>query len=271
MKLGENIRTYRTKLNLTQEMLGEKVGVSAQAVSKWESDSSLPDTALLPQIAAALNVSVDALFGIVPGSQRTMLESLYAYHSQTPRDHRTQMQNAWEMAFHGFISSIWRYTPENIQEMPSQSVQIIWDEGFAQGWYYPESPAFVMTPRPAEGWDRVLADDEKIRAVFAAMADGEVWKALCWLMTHKPFYKFLFPVLLRDTGIPAESEGKVKEALMRLRFLHEQNIIIDGVTEKMYQYCPKPEITALWVQVYNFLYRNNSFNWQQTHLQEPFL
>lgn len=40
MKLGENIRLYRTKLNLTQEALGEKVGVSAQAVSKWESEFS---------------------------------------------------------------------------------------------------------------------------------------------------------------------------------------------------------------------------------------
>ena len=56
----------------------------------------------------------------------------------------------------------------------------------------------------------------------------------------------------------------MKAALLKLRFLYEQNIIIDGVPEKMYQYYPKPEITALWVQVYNFLYHNNSFNWQKT-------
>jgi len=271
MKLGENIRLYRTKLNLTQEMLGEKVGVSAQAVSKWESDSSLPDTALLPQIAAALNVSIDALFGMVPGNQQTMLESLYAYHHQAPRDHQSCMQNAWEMTFHGFMSSIWQYSREDIQALPEQSVQIIWDEGFGQGWYAPESPAFVMTPKPADGWGRVLADDEKIRAVFAAMADEEIWKALCWLMTHKPFYKFLFPVLLRDTGIPAESADKVKEALLRLRFVYVNNIMIDGVPEKMYQYCPKPQIPALWVLVYNFLYHNNGFDWQQQYMQEPIL
>ncbi|MBR4959909.1 MAG: helix-turn-helix transcriptional regulator [Clostridia bacterium] len=271
MKLGENIRLYRTKLNLTQEALGEAVGVSAQAVSKWESYSSLPDTALLPGIAAALNVSVDALFGIVPGSQQTMLESMYAYHHQTPTDHRTQVQNAWEMAFHGFMSAIWQYAPENIQAMPSRSVQIQWDEGFGQGWYYPESPAFVMTPRPADGWERVLADDAQIRTIFGALADEEVWKAVLWLMTHKPFYRFLFPVLLRDTGIPTESEEKVKAALLKLRLVYEQNIIIDSKPEIMYQYYPKMEITALWIQVYNFLYHNNGFDWQQQNLQEPIL
>ncbi|MBR5445192.1 MAG: helix-turn-helix transcriptional regulator [Clostridia bacterium] len=271
MKLGENIRLYRTKLNLTQEALGEAVGVSAQAVSKWESDASLPDTALLPRIAAALQVSTDALFGILPGSQQTMLESLYAYHHQAPKDQQVRMQNAWEMTFHGFMSSMWQYSRENIQELPSHCVQIQWDEGFGQGWYYAESPAFVFTPRPADGWERVLADDEKIRAVFSAMGDADVWKAMLWLLHHKPFYKFLFPVLCRDTGIPAEAEEKVKTALMTLHCITEQNIIIDGVPEKMYQYYPDSGIPALWIQVYNLLYHNNSFDWSQCHPQESIL
>ena len=271
MKLGENIRHYRTKLSLTQESLGEAVGVSPQAVSKWESDASLPDTALLPEIAAALHVSIDALFGIVPGSQRTMLESLYAYHSQTPWDHKTDVQNAWEMTFHGFMSAMWHYTPENIQELPNQSVQVQWDEGFGQGWYYPESPVFVMMPKPADGWEKALADDEKIRAVFTAMGDGDVWKALLWLITHKPFYQFLFPVLLRDTGIPAESEEKVIAALQTLEMIREKVIVIDGVREKTYQYYPEHGILALWVQAYNILYHNQSFNWSQSHLQEAIL
>ena len=271
MKLGENIRTYRTKLNLTQELLGEAVGVSAQAVSKWESDSSLPDTALLPQIAAALQVSVDALFGIVPGSQQTMLETLYAYQSQAPHTHEAQIRNAWEMTFHGFISAIWQYTPEYIHGLPSSSVQIQWDEGFGQGWYYPESPAFVMTPKPADGWDRVLTDDAAIRKIFAALADADVWKAVRWLMTHKTKYKFLFPVLMRDAGIPADAEEKVLTGLIDLQFIWESSIVIDGVPEKMYQYAPRPGITALWIQVYNFLYHNDSFNWMQTYINEAML
>ena len=58
-----NITRYRKALGLTQETLAEKVGVTFQAVSKWENAQTLPDTALLPSIARELNVSVDKLLG----------------------------------------------------------------------------------------------------------------------------------------------------------------------------------------------------------------
>ena len=41
MQIGEVIRTYRKKQNLTQRELGEKLGVSYKAVSKWETGGSL--------------------------------------------------------------------------------------------------------------------------------------------------------------------------------------------------------------------------------------
>ena len=61
--LAENITRYRKALELTQETLAEKVGVTFQAVSKWENAQTLPDTALLPSIARELHVSVDKLLG----------------------------------------------------------------------------------------------------------------------------------------------------------------------------------------------------------------
>ena len=59
--LGKRISEQRKKLSLTQEELAEKLGVSAQAVSKWENDVSCPDILLLPEIAKLLGVTVDAL------------------------------------------------------------------------------------------------------------------------------------------------------------------------------------------------------------------
>jgi tellurite methyltransferase len=61
--LAGNITRYRKTLGLTQETLAERVGVTFQAVSKWENAQSMPDTALLPSIARELNVSVDKLLG----------------------------------------------------------------------------------------------------------------------------------------------------------------------------------------------------------------
>ena len=62
MSFAENIRKYRFKAGLTQEALAEKIGISGQAVSKWETAETLPDTALLPDLANALDVSLDKLF-----------------------------------------------------------------------------------------------------------------------------------------------------------------------------------------------------------------
>ena len=64
MSIGKNIAKYRKAKGLTQEELGAKLGVTNQAVSKWESEVSMPDVMLLPKIANALNITLDDLYGI---------------------------------------------------------------------------------------------------------------------------------------------------------------------------------------------------------------
>ena len=62
MKLGKHIRENRLRINLTQEKLAEKLNVTAQAVSKWESGTGMPDIALLPELSAIFGVTIDELF-----------------------------------------------------------------------------------------------------------------------------------------------------------------------------------------------------------------
>lgn len=63
LNMGEIIRELRKSKALTQDALAQSVGVSVQAVSKWENAQSLPDVTLLPSIADFFEVSMDALFG----------------------------------------------------------------------------------------------------------------------------------------------------------------------------------------------------------------
>ena len=60
--IGEYIKKFRIKKGITQEELGRIVGVTTQAVSKWER-GGVPDAELLPNIADALGVTTDMLFG----------------------------------------------------------------------------------------------------------------------------------------------------------------------------------------------------------------
>ncbi len=58
-KVGEQIAVLRKAKALTQSELGERIGVSFQAVSKWERGETLPDVTLLPDLAKILETSVD--------------------------------------------------------------------------------------------------------------------------------------------------------------------------------------------------------------------
>lgn len=62
-RLCTQIRTLRKNKGLTQEQLAERLGVSYQAVSKWENELTCPDIALVPLIAEVFRVSIDELFG----------------------------------------------------------------------------------------------------------------------------------------------------------------------------------------------------------------
>lgn len=64
--LGQRIAYYRGLKNLKQNELADILGVSAQAVSKWENDISCPDISILPMLAQTLNVTIEELLTGAP-------------------------------------------------------------------------------------------------------------------------------------------------------------------------------------------------------------
>ncbi len=80
---GQRFSRLRKQRGLTQEELGEKVGLSGQAVSKWENDASMPDVSLLVDLSDILGVSLDELLGkaqpitrVVPEGERRNIDDL---------------------------------------------------------------------------------------------------------------------------------------------------------------------------------------------------
>lgn len=62
--MGKRILFHRKRLGLTQDQLAEQLGVTAQAVSKWENNQSCPDVSLLPQLAEIFGITTDELLGV---------------------------------------------------------------------------------------------------------------------------------------------------------------------------------------------------------------
>ncbi|HBF14623.1 MAG TPA: hypothetical protein DDW30_02860 [Clostridiales bacterium] len=81
MTLGERLKSIRNQAGLSQEQLAEKLKVSRQAVTKWETDAGIPDIENMKAISVLFHVSVDELLfgetGTVRGRIRTV-QAVYA-------------------------------------------------------------------------------------------------------------------------------------------------------------------------------------------------
>ena len=62
IRLGEKIKSLRKQKNISQEVFANYLGVSFQAVSKWENGYTMPDVTMIPAIASFFGVSTDELF-----------------------------------------------------------------------------------------------------------------------------------------------------------------------------------------------------------------
>ena len=73
MKFNENLKYLRKEAKLTQEQLAEKLNVSRQAVTKWESGQSLPDIQNLKEMADMFGVTMDALVGDIGTKKESVM------------------------------------------------------------------------------------------------------------------------------------------------------------------------------------------------------
>lgn len=80
--LQATLREYRRKKNVTQEQLADHLGISAQAVSKWERGEGLPDISLLPAIALYFGVTIDDLLNV---GQARIDETVKAWQTESHR------------------------------------------------------------------------------------------------------------------------------------------------------------------------------------------
>ena len=99
MSFSENIKKYRLDKGYTQEQLASLLGLSAQAISKWETSETYPDGALLVPLANALDVSLDALFGNNSASMKEISGEIKQLISSVPDENKfhTVRYLCWQM------------------------------------------------------------------------------------------------------------------------------------------------------------------------------
>ncbi len=100
--MGKRIMQLRKEKGYTQEQLAEMMGVSAQAVSKWENDVSCPDISILPQLAEKLGVTTDELLGVKPIEPKVVIVD-----SQNNKEGDGKFSVSWDGGKHVKKDGIW--------------------------------------------------------------------------------------------------------------------------------------------------------------------
>ena len=86
MGLADNIRYYRKQAGLHQAALGQKLGVSAQAVSKWELGKAEPDRESIASMCSLFGISSDALLGIQSNQNEELTDDEMKIREMLRRD-----------------------------------------------------------------------------------------------------------------------------------------------------------------------------------------
>ena len=76
MEIGNQIKQIRLRRGITQEALAQHLGITAQAVSKWERSAATPDIGLLPELSAYLGVTIDSLFAISDDTRMERIQNM---------------------------------------------------------------------------------------------------------------------------------------------------------------------------------------------------
>lgn len=273
MRLSENIKRFRLKKDLTQEQLAVKLGVSAQAVSKWETSDTYPDGALLLPLAGELGVSLDELFGSdavsMPDLSRRILSLIRGAEPKSrfplSRDICWQLERA---LFNCRMEIDEGYDPSELKNLRNVSY-ISLDEGFTMVSNGAE-PFFALFPQPENGFGHFLNDKDALLGIFAALSHEDTVNALIWLYRKTENYVFESAVLARECSIGEDRIDCVMEELSLLRVVRKQELTVNDRQRILFRSRPTHILIALFLIARELGYRG-AYTLQSDGRNTPFL
>lgn len=237
MSLSTNIKRLRQEKNLTQEQLAAKLGVSAQAVSKWETSETYPDGTLLVPLAQELDVSLDVLFDNNSVSMADISSRIMSliYNTKAKERFNVVRDICWQIErglFNCCMEIEKGYDPNDIKNTKNASY-ILENEGFTMVSNGKE-PFFAVFPQPEEGFGHFLEDKEELRKIFGALSHKDTVNALIHLYQEGRNYVFESSVLAKECEIGNDQIDAVLDDLRMLKVVWGQEVTINGKKRMLY-------------------------------------
>lgn len=247
--LSATITRLRKERGLTQEQLGQLVGVSAQAVSKWEKGGA-PDVELLPVLADRLGVSIDTLFGRADPSTADMTTQFQQWLLSIPSKERfstlfellavTSTCMGSNLMSSGIIPFMTLgdtcYMDSVVPAAPSRTwlrAYVHAEEGLLLGVLAKDFPLYLLMPEPSEGYQNNLPTPEECRKLFAALALPGAIEILLYL--HRREKNFYHPTAIaKQTSIPLKDVLEALSQMEGCELLKKQNLELENGLTQVY-------------------------------------
>lgn len=213
--LSRRIAALRKNRGLTQEQLGALVGVTAQAVSKWEKGGA-PDVELLPSLAEHLGVSIDTLFGRSEQELEDMPKRLDRWlTAHSPEDRIPALFSLLAQTFRSLMPFDIKmevlpydscYSPD-LQTTDSKETWLrskaVFERDMALGVLSKDFPLYLLLPEPEDGYGQNFADKDEYRRLFTVLSKPGCLEILYFLYGKKPVF-YTSDAVAKHTSLPSE-------------------------------------------------------------------
>ena len=271
-KLGETIAALRQAMGATQEELAQSVGISAQAVSKWEC-GGMPDAALLPGIADFLGVPIDRLYG--REGVGDLYEALRLRVGKMEQEDRMRegMRICFELqkALCGAIDSKQSIT-ELWEKLPTgyQHSQMLFNSGVALMSITADTPYYALLTEPPEGWEKGLFSAEAYAELFSLLGGEHAMRALFFLMRRSGGKPFTPRLLEKSLGLSREQALAILEGSTRFKLVSSEEAELDDTVQTIYDFRPNPALLALLAIGKEVIQKPSSFNFNCVSRNRPY-
>lgn len=274
--IGKQISLMRRERGIKQEELANYVGVSTQAVSKWE-NGGVPDVELLPQIADFFSVPIDFLFGRNMSDYGDLHSALIEKISDTPPEQRFNQVFSYcfdmEQALFGERSSIRRSIEVYEKEIPESeqhSSSVLTDYGFTRMGIANRLQYFLIVPETKDT-EAAYFNGIDYPSFFKDFSDRDFFNACVFLSKRDHKKAFTPALLIKNLEITPEKANDILKMLSKYNLISSTQIEMDDEIQTVYNFRPSPAFIALLIFAREIIDRPRIFSYNKQIRSKPYL
>ena len=255
---SSQLQRLRKEHNVTQETLAAHLGVSPQAVSKWE-NGSYPDGDLLPKIADFFGVSIDYLYGrakedasVVQQIIDELQKSFQSSENSEKLFFEQAMKYVWAIQTASWAANKYYYDRPELNVTDSITVsELSSKEGFSYMRLNKDLEYYFLVKQPKEGFAKRLGITDEMAELFAFLGDKTNLKILQYMLSLNWKEAVRAKTIAKLINIPVEKAEKALDFLCKFNGMFTKGSIIneDNKSENIYQSSPVKAVAPIMLMI----------------------